>query len=260
MKSILGFWLFLFSGMINAEIINIAFKYDSGSNAEIPTVVWKNPDSIATLIFIPGGKGSFGLNQKPDPKPTWVLSELHKQASVPMNLVFLDSIHPLQGDSGTPYARWAPRREPRHIEQIKQTIHFYRATLNKPVFLLGHSNGSLSISEFLKQSADNQKLVSGLIFSGSRNETDPGEKITVPVLILHHMTDPNRWTTPSAAEQLFSRIKQNNASLTEQAWVKGGADVWGGDPVHSGRHMYHDANLEAAHHILDFVTKVLAKQ
>jgi alpha-beta hydrolase superfamily lysophospholipase len=55
-------------------------------------------------------------------------------------------------------------------------ISFYKAMTSKPIFLIGHSNGSLSIAEFLNQSSDHQKLISGVIFSGGRNETELKQK------------------------------------------------------------------------------------
>jgi hypothetical protein len=124
---------------------------------------------------------------------------------------------------------------------------------------LGHSNGSLSIAEFLNQSSENQKLVAGLIFSGSRNETLVRENISLPVLVLHHKSDPNRWTTPSSANQLFTLIKKINATSTELSWVEGGKDVPWGDPTHSGRHMYNEALDEAAKLIENFIKGVNSK-
>jgi dienelactone hydrolase len=109
----------------------------------------------------------------------------------------MDSHHSLQADFGDPYSRWSARRESRHIESIKHTVEYYRKKFGKPVFLIGHSNGTLSLAELLNQSPENQKLISGLIFSGSRNETEVKQKISVPVLVLHHKSDSNRWTTLS---------------------------------------------------------------
>ena len=168
----------------------------------------------------------------------------------------MDSQFSLQGDFGDSYTRWAARRELAHIERIKTVINFYKAMTSKPIFLIGHSNGSLSIAEFLNQSSDHQKLISGVIFSGSRNETELKQKISLPVLVLHHKSDPNRWTTPSAAQNLFLQVQQKSSSITELQWVEGGKDVTWGDPTHTGRHMYNEALGEAAQSIQKFLEKV----
>jgi hypothetical protein len=101
-------------------------------------------------------------------------------------------------------------------------------------------------------------LISGVILSGSRNETELKQKISLPVLILHHKSDPNRWTTPSAAENLFLQVQQRSSSITELHWVVGGKDVTWGDPTYTGRHMYNEALGEAAKNIQQFLEKVNA--
>ena len=256
MRNFLAFLLLTYPFIsLRAEINLIPFQFGSENKSDIPTIAWAKPASIATLIFIPGGSGSFGLTKRSDPQPTWVLSELYKSLDGPINLVFMDSDYPLQADFGDPYTRWAARREVRHIERIKVTINYYQKLFGKPVFLFGHSNGSLSIAEFLNQSPENQSLISGLIFSGSRNETEVRQKITIPVMVLHHKADQNRWTTPSSAERLFTTLNRNNSVATEQGWVEGGRDIPGGDPTHTGRHMYNEALAEAANLIETFIKK-----
>lgn len=249
----------MFSGPSDAEINHISFEFGQENPFTIPTIHWTNPGSKVLIIFLPGGSGSFGITKRPDPKPNWLLAALHKSRDPSFDLVFMDSQYSLQADFGDSYSRWSARREKQHLEQIKTVISFYRKKTEKLVFLLGHSNGSLSIAEFLNQSPDNQKLVEGVILSGSRNETLIKQNISLPVLILHHKSDPNRWTTPSSANQLFTSISQNNSANTELGWVEGGADIPWGDPTHSGRHMYNDALSEAAKLIENFIHKVNVK-
>ncbi len=259
MKKLFAIFLVILTGSANAEINLVNFQFGQDNPTTIPTVYWTNGGSKALVIFLPGGSGSFGVTKKPDPKPSWLLAALHKSNDPPLDLVFMDSQYSLQADFGDPFSRWAARREVQHLEQIKTVINFYRQKTGRPIFLLGHSNGSLSIAEFLNQSPDNEKLVSGVIFSGSRNETLVRQNISLPVLVLHHKSDPNRWTTPSSANQLFTSIKQNNSGSTELSWVEGGKDVPWGDPTHTGRHMYNEALDEAAKLIENFVKGVIAK-
>lgn len=250
---------FLTVSSAKAEINLIPFQYGSENKTSIPTVYWSKPDSRATLIFLPGGSGSFGVTKKPDPRPAWILSELYKSDKALVNIVFMDSDFSLQADFGDPYSRWAARRDIRHIERIKLTIDYYKKKAGKPVFLLGHSNGSFSIAEFLNQSPENQKLVDGVIFSGSRNETEIRQKLAIPAMVMHHRLDSNSWTSPRSAEKLFTAILRNNSHTSEQRWVEGGRDVPGGDPTHTGRHMYHEAISEAADLVGMFIDKVVSK-
>jgi pimeloyl-ACP methyl ester carboxylesterase len=258
-KKLLLTILFMFTGSVNAEINLISFQFGQENPSTIPTVYYTNAGSKALVIFLPGGSGSFGVTKKPDPKPNWLLAALHKSIDPPLDLVFMDSHYSLQADFGDSYSRWSARREMQHLEQIRTVVNFYQKKTGKPIFLLGHSNGSLSIAEFLNQSPDNQKLVAGVVFSGSRNETLVRQNLSLPVLILHHKSDPNRWTTPSSADQLFASIKQNNSANTWLSWVEGGKDVPWGDPAHSGRHMYNEALDEAARLIENFINRVIRK-
>jgi hypothetical protein len=251
-------FLFAFASA-QAEVRLIPFQASAENKTDIPTVFWPKPNSKAVLIFLPGGGGSFGMTKKPDPQPNWVLGDLYQSTSAAFDLVFMDSYFQLQTDFGSPYSRWAPRRDANHLKRIKSTVEYYRDLTGKPIFLLGHSNGTLSIAEFLNQSTENQKLLGGFIFSGSRNETELKNKLVLPALVLHHKADPNRWTTPGDAEKLFSFVKQNNSAASEQKWVEGGKDVPQGDPTHSGRHMYHEAVSEAAGLVQAFIDRAVAK-
>ncbi len=257
MKIIIGLVLLATCNFLFAQTYQINFEHGS-EKTQIPTVFWSKPNSKVVLIFIPGGSGSFGITKKIDPKPSWLLAELFNYTNSSIDIAFMDSQFSLQGDVGDSYTRWAARRELAHIERIKTVINFYKVMTSKPIFLIGHSNGSLSMAEFLNQSSDHQQLISGVILSGSRNETELKQKISLPVLILHHKSDLNRWTTPSAAENLFLQVQQRSSSITELHWVVGGKDVTWGDPTYTGRHMYNEALGEAAKNIQQFLEKVNA--
>ena len=240
----------LFGLKAQADIILVPHQ-----NLATPTVYWEKPDSKGVLIFMPGGSGSFNLTKKSNPRPSWVLQSLF-QATSPngrFDLVFMDSDLSLQGDFGDPWFRLAARRSSDHIDRVKTTIEFYTKKTQKPVYLFGHSNGAVSIAEFLNQSPSNQKLVAGVIFSGSRNETDVKQSLDLPVLVMHHQNDPNRWTRFPDVEKLFDRIKKSNKGSTEFSMVRGGQDE-GGDPTHTGRHMYAGAVDEAATLIDNFLS------
>ncbi len=249
-----------FGHQVHAEVNLIPFQYGGEAKTEIPTVYWSKANSEAVVIFLPGGSGSFGITKRVNPRPNWVLADLYNSTDgLTVDLVFMDSDTSLQADFGNPYARWAARRDSRHVDRIKATVLYYQAKTGKPVFLFGHSNGSLSAAEFLKSNPDHQKLLGGVIFSGSRNETELKTPLSIAVLVIHHRSDPNRWTSPNSAENLFSSLKAINTGITELNWVEGGKDVVGGDPTHTGRHMYNEATDEASKLIQTFIAKAVKK-
>jgi len=249
-------WLFIFCTLYwlnaQADIILVPFQ-----GSATPTVYWEKPESKGVLIFMPGGSGSFNLTKKSNPQPFWVLRSLF-QSTTPkgdFDLVVMDSDSTLEGNFGDPWFRLAARRSSDHIDRMKSTIEFYKKKTQKPVYLIGHSNGAVSIAEFLNQSPGNQKMVAGLIFSGSRNETEVKQSLDIPILVMHHQNDPNRWTRFPDAEKLFDKVKNSNQSSTVMSIVKGGQDE-GGDPSHSGRHMYAGAVDEAAGLVDNFLSSL----
>lgn len=210
-----------------AEILLIPFE-----NNDVPTAYWASAGAKATLIFIPGGDGSFGIANRPNAQPSWILRFINKTEDKDfLDLVIMDSRTSLGYKSDL-----TPRTTSQHVERIKAVIDFYKQKTQLPVFLIGHSNGAVSLASFLKKSPENQKIIGGAIFSGSRNETKVNANLNLPLLVLHHKDDPNGWTNPKNAENLFQELKENNALSTDQVWMDGGFDE--GDVHTGGRHMY----------------------
>ena len=230
-----------------AEIIQIPSPYGNTT-----TAYWPCPDSKAILIFLPGGDGSFNIGSKNPKTPSWVLSKLYdaSQFSPGLDLVFLDSPYSLGWQGGN----IAPRYTKDHLSRMLSVIQFYKDKTSKPLYLIGHSNGAVSLSAFLNQSPENQKLLAGVIFSGSRNETNLDGPLSIPILLLHHEDDANvRWTSYWQAERLYKKIKAVNSATTEFSTVHGGES--GGDPSTSGHHMYQGSLDEAANYIWNFIFK-----
>jgi hypothetical protein len=246
-KLVIAVVMMLFSSLSIAEIIQVV-----GPDGETPTAYWSNPNSKAVLIFMPGGDGSFSIAAKNPPKPSWVLSKLYEasQKSPGLDLVFVDSPYSLGMRGGN----IAPRFSKEHLSRMLSVIQFYKEKTKRPIYLIGHSNGTISEAEFLNQSPDNQKLLAGIIFSGSRNETSVDGPLNIPVLVLHHEDDANgRWTSYSNAENLYKKIKALNGGPTQFSAVHGGEA--GGDPSTSGHHMYEGSFDEAANYIWSFIFK-----
>jgi hypothetical protein len=237
----------LFSSASSAEIIQVPGPY-----GETTTAYWSSPNSKAVLIFLPGGDGNFNIASRNPVKPSWVLSKLYdaSQKSPGLDLVFVDSPYSLGMRGGN----IAPRFSKEHLSRMLSVIQFYKEKTGGPIYLIGHSNGTISEAEFLNQSPDNQKLLAGIIFSGSRNETSVDGPLNIPVLVLHHEDDANgRWTSYSNAENLYKKIKALNGGPTQFSAVHGGEA--GGDPSTSGHHMYEGSFDEAANNIWSFIFK-----
>jgi len=220
----------VFNTICFGEILSVPFE-----GGTIPTAAWMSGKPKAVLIFVPGGNGKFDIASRNPAKPIWILSQIAEQG---IDIVLMDSEESL-GERDL-----SPRRASEHVRKIAAVAQFYRKKANRPVFLLGHSNGAVSVAEFLNQSPDPQKLIAGAIFSGSRNETELTAKVNLRALIMHHQEDPNFYTKPEYAEQLFLNVKRLNGGKTTYSLVHGGFNE--GNPATSGRHMYAGSQAEAA--------------
>jgi len=142
------------------------------------TYAFEAPDAKATLVFIPGGEGHRGV------KPDWtanhgyfstyhynvMLRSLSNPAvtSGQFNVVIFDSPAELR------IARhWSSERTGTdHLSRVEDVVRYYKERLGKPVWLMGHSMGSISVTELYKrlQGKKGDDLVAGLIVSGGAHQ------------------------------------------------------------------------------------------
>ena len=228
----------------NAETINI-----KSANGEVPTAYWEKTNSKAVMIFIPGGDGSFGVASRNPPKPSWFMLNLFNLDTSP-DIVYMDS------NTSLGWKDISPRYSAEHIENITAVVKYYKERTKKPVYLIGHSNGSISIAEFLNKSSDSQRLVAGIILSAGRNETSIDVKLSIPTLVMVHEQDSNVWTTPSASVSLYEKIKATN-SKAKLAFIHGGYNEMG-NPATGGRHMYAGSLNEVATTLNEFLSSSLS--
>jgi dienelactone hydrolase len=249
LKRLFGFLLCLGAhAALHAEVIAVPFLGD-----DIPTAYWSKPNARATLIFLPGGDGSFGIASKTNPQPTWLLKTLSEKGDeeLAVDLVFLDSKTSLGWQNGNV----EPRRGRAHLDRLAAVIDYYYQKKPQPIILMGHSNGAISVAEFLNQAPESQAKLGGVIFSGGRNETMVTAALHVPVQVLHHKEDSNGWTRFDKAKALYLDLKSKNSSSTELAVVEGGFDE--GNPANSGRHMYAGSLAQAGEFVQRFIVKSL---
>jgi alpha-beta hydrolase superfamily lysophospholipase len=140
-----------------------------------------------------------------------------------------------------------------HLGRIESVVKYYKNKFNLPVWLFGHSDGSISVSEYLNGSNESNKLLAGGILSAGRDETRVTKDWKTPALVLHHEKDACDVTTFGGAQRYFTRIKEKNTSATEFATVVGG--ISSGAPCSTGYHMYEGAFGETLGLIEDFMAK-----
>ena len=258
--------LVFFAKAACAQLIAVEQNESSFFISSTPTITYLYPaaDAKATLIFIPGGPGHVGLKATtPDTSPYFtryhfslMLKRLSSQndSSGQFNVVIFDN--PTILAQASKYAYPASRAALDHLVRIDSVVHHYQKLLNKPVWLMGHSNGAASITEYYKKIQKNKKsdAIAGLIYSAAIHGSDFDENTFLPVLFLHHETDGCEVTTLKEANKVFEKLKKNGNQKTELSIVRGGS-VEQKDPCLSGFHMYFGAEKETADLIDQFGKK-----
>ncbi len=239
----------LFSVPAMAEVIPVEpIKRGIFGTPQTMTMLYEWKDAELTILVVMGHPGHFGLKVG-DPfvknKTAHLMRGLTYRTKIKANVVILDSPYPLNGISA--------RSSSAHISRIESVIRFYRERLKVPVWLFGHSDGSISVSEYLNQTDAGHNLIAGAILSAGRDETRVVGDWLVPSLVLHHEKDGCHVTTFRGAKKYFLRIKESNSKPTEFATVLGGAES--GSPCSGGYHMYEAAYGEALGLIEDFIVR-----
>lgn len=222
------------------------------------TMYWQGKSSKALLIFIPGGEGRIGLK----PGQTDNLYQFHQMlkrltnpdlTSGRFDVVLLDSPRELSPRQPYPTARGGSD----HLIRIESAVRYYKEKTGLPVWLMGHSNGGISLTEFVKyiQKEKKTNLIAGMIPSGIRSESYFNASLDIPVLFMHHQKDGCSHTLPNAANDNYLKVKDFNKSVTEFVYVTGG-EAESKDPCRSGYHMYYGAGEEAANLIDGFLSKI----
>lgn len=138
-------------------------------------------------------------------------------------------------------------------------IDYARERFKLPVRLMGHSNGGMSVAEYLNRisSRGKESSVAGIIVSASRNRAQFSDAPRdMPALFIVSEQDGCLNTSPSFTRELSEKFGKVNKGPVEFVAVPGGA-ADGGNPCQSGFHMYNQAHEEALRAIDGFAARHL---
>lgn len=243
-----------------AEVLSIGLVENgviSSSNTTL-TFLWQGDLSKATLIMIPGGDGHIGLS--PDKadlggfygKTLKPLSNPSITSGI-FNVVIFDSPTRLHQGSSYPTSRATSD----HLERIESVVQFYKEKFSKPIWLMGHSNGAVSVTEFYKylQRNHRENIVSGIIYSSGRNGASFNSDANLPVLLLAHEKDGCPKSTNSNSLEVFKELRKSSKQKSEYVVLKSGESE-SQDPCRSGYHMFFNAHEEAYKAIDRFASEI----
>jgi len=257
MNWLISILIALIPAMGFAQVVSVEFKEKGFLFSDAPTLtfLWPAKQAKATLIFIPGGEGKIGITPERTNLGGFYGATLRplsddKLTSGSFNVVVFDSPTLLPSGTDYPYSRQSKE----HLLRIESVVNHYKEKFGMPVWLMGHSNGAVSITEFYKylQKNKNDKLVDGAVYSSARNGAAFNEDTQLPILFLAHEKDGCEKSLPSRSLQEYQRQQKTNKAKLDYVVIKGG-EAQATNACTSGFHMFFGAGKEAFGAIDQFV-------
>ena len=189
-----------------------AEKFDApaGSLYRVPTEVVHRiqPNSTHMVIFIPGGNGTFTVSKEPQVEVRGFANVLKSISDLSRaDVASISSPYPLLDNPGSWYPAMRDTKD--HLDRIEAVVRHYRKT--HQIWLMGHSNGSFSITAFMRR-LEKQKetnLIKGIVLSGARDVAQFDRSPEIPVLFVHHVKDGCRATLFADAQRNFAMYKKS---------------------------------------------------
>ncbi len=220
------------STLASAQIFDVPYKDDAPTRTQfIPA-----QNAKAVVLLFPGGGGMLRLSDDGSTNNfhTFVRSK-NLWAQYGIDAVLID----------TPYDLGSGRSHSRsirdHQQRILRVVRYYQDKLHLPIWIFGHSMGTVSVTEFVNGGKDQEKLISGVIVAGTYRSASIDADVSVPVLAIHHAEDGCANTPFSTSESIIKN--RPNQSAAQFVSMEGGVSE--GDVC--GSKAYHGFNqIEAA--------------
>lgn len=223
------FFLFglLASAVVSAQVFDVPYKDDAPTRTLLNSV----QNAKAVVLLFPGGGGMLRLHDDGSSTNfhTFVRSK-NLWAQYGIDSVLVD----------TPYDLGGGMRNSRsirdHQQRIMNVVRYYKEKLNLPVWIFGHSMGTVSVTEFINGGKDQEKLIAGVIVAGTYRSASIDSDVSVPVLGIHHIEDGCTHTPFSTSESII----KNRPSQSRSQFIAMEGGVSEGDEC--GSKAYHGFN------------------
>jgi len=154
------------------------------------------------------------------------------------------------------------RNSPEHVQDIELVINHIKSLNNKPIWLIGTSRGTESVAYAAVHLNDK---IDGVILTSSISKTNnkgtsvaylPLDRITVPVLAIHHKQDACKTTKPRIVKDI--KRKAYNSSRVETRMFSGGDEPTNNNPCKAMTyHGYLGIEKDVADYIGNFIANKL---
>ncbi len=220
-------------------------------------VFWRVPEGAkAAVVLLPGGSGVLSLAEDGKLGPSFNIfsrsRDYFHQNGIATFLV--DASSDRLDKKGWTQSH---RKYGKHAGDLAAVLQSVKAKFDGPVFVAGHSNGSISaVNASVNDAAG---TIAGLILSASVTQKGRGhvssfdiDKTTVPVLAIHHANDKCRYSPPGKAAKLKSTLK---AEQFDYIAIEGGVERIGGECSPFSAHSFFGAERKYADVISEWILK-----
>ncbi|MBU3592550.1 hypothetical protein ICN42_00365 [Polynucleobacter sp. 71A-WALBACH] len=221
---ILFFLGLIFSTLASAQVFDIPYKDD----APTKTLLIPTQNAKAVVLLFPGGGGMLHLQEDGSSTNfhTFVRSQ-NLWAQYGIDAVLVD----------TPYDLGGGMRNSRsirdHQQRILNVVRYYKEKFNLPVWIFGHSMGTVSVTEFVNGGKEQVALISGVIVAGTYRSASVDSDVSVPVMGIHHVEDGCANTPFSASEDIIkSRPSKSPSQFIAMEGGSSEGDVCGSKAYH----------------------------
>lgn len=223
-------------------------------DAHIPVFFSATPHAVATMVLLPGGAGGIG-RIGPEGWPdgsNFLVRSAQLFADQGFNIAVMARPSDMN-DMDYPF-----RVSAAHIDDIRKVVQQTKERWNVPVWLVGTSRGTVSGTAAVIAMRD-EGLIAGLVLTASVTAgrvtgAVPGQaldKITIPVLVVHHTQDACKICIPSQAMTIEPKLSASPAHAT---FMLAGGTNPSGDPCEAlHHHGFIGMEAQAVQQITDWV-------
>ena len=212
------------STVASAQVFDVPYKDDPPTR----TLFIPTQNAKAVVLLFPGGGGMLRLKDDGSSTNfhTFVRSK-NLWAQYGIDAVLVDTPYDL--GSGRAHSRSIQD----HQQRILNVVRYYKQKLNLPIWIFGHSMGTVSVSEFANGGKEQAALISGAIVAGTYRTASIDSEVTMPVQAIHHADDGCTGTPFSASEAIIRNRSSKSSSqfIVIQGGVSEG-DVCGSKAYH----------------------------
>lgn len=218
--------------------------------------VIKPERALATVILLPGGKGKIKLTEDgPKKQGNFLVRSRERFADSGLMTIVMDAPSDLQ-DRGKGLK--GKRLTDENLADIKAIVDYARKQADVPVWLVGTSRGTISASYVASYAPG---LVNGIVLTATvSNSGNQGadsvmdtalEKISVPVLLVHHKGDNCPVSPADNVKRVASKL--GNAKLVEHKLFSGGREKPGKECAGHSYHGFFKIEDKVVRYISDWI-------